>query len=75
MMIDMYRVLQKTNERDELQRVVKLLQKGFFDCCIKSLLVNIANITISIFVIDEMLKNGTYISLYKAIVSLIFLSR
>lgn len=43
--------------------------------CIKSLLINVATVTISFYIIDDMLKNGTYIPLYKAIAALSFLSR
>jgi hypothetical protein len=43
--------------------------------CIKSLLINVATVTVSFYIIDDMLKNGTYIPLYKAIAILSFLSR
>lgn len=75
MIIDMYKILLKKSDKEELDRVVRLLEKSFFTTCVKSLTINIVPITISFFLIDEILKNGTYISLYKAIAIIVFLSR
>jgi len=75
MLLDMYKILLKKSDKEELDRVAKHLEKNFFLTCVKSLLINVASVTISFFVIDEILKNSTYISLYKSITALVFLSR
>lgn len=54
--------------------MVRYLEKKF-TTLIKLFLLNVTNITISFYLIDEILKNGSYIYLYKAIAALIFHSR
>ena len=74
MIIDMYKLLAGPIKREELNYLAYYLENNFTSY-IKSFTVNMVNITCSFYIVDEMLKNGSYIYLYKSISSLIFCSR
>ena len=52
MIIDMYKILLKKSDKEELDRVVRLLEKSFFTACVRSLIINVVPATISFFIID-----------------------
>lgn len=70
----MYKLLAKRIDKEELSVLASYLESRFLNF-VKSFTVNVTNISISFFVVDEMLKNSSYIDLYKAIASTIFCSR
>lgn len=70
----MYKVLAKRVEKEEMAIVSSCLENKFTTMA-KSFTINICSVSLSFYILDEMLKNSSYIYLYKGIAAIIYNSR
>ena len=70
MILEMYRICVDRVDRNELEVVAQYLENRF-EHYIISFTLNVCSMPNSFFILDEMLKSGNYLALYKGIAGLL----